>query len=122
MMKETVTDCPVRGWKRIVCQRKTGKTAGKFDVYFVNPDGKRFRSRREVPRYLKKNDSNLSPELFSFKACKKMDAGEFTEVKERTGVEQGPVQSIYFIDARGEEEAVPGTDTGKSSCCVNKVR
>ena len=125
MMKETVPDCPAPGWKRIKCQRKTGKTAGKLDVYFVNPDGKRLRSRPEVAKYLKKNGLNLSLELFCFKAGSVTDVRGFTKVKERTAVEQdceSPiVQSVYFIDAQLEDRDVPGTDIGKSTCCVKKV-
>ena len=121
MMKETVTDYPAPRWKRIICQRKTGKTAGKFDVYFVNPDGKRLRSRPEVAKYLKKNGLNLSLELFCFKVGSVTDVRGFTKEKERTGVEQGCessiVKSLYFIDAQAEDRDVPE----KSTCCVEKV-
>ena len=122
IMKETITDCPLLGWKRIICQRKTGKTAGKFDVYFVNPDGKRLRSRREVSKYLKESGLDISLELFCFKVAKNMDEGGFTQVKERTQVEEGlrsPTRSVYFVDAETEDRDV-SIDIGKSSSCVQE--
>lgn len=42
------------GWKRIVSQRTSGDSAGKWDVYITGL-GKRFRSRPELERFLEKN-------------------------------------------------------------------
>lgn len=64
------TDCqkPVPcGWERIVKQRLSGKTAGKFDVYFISPQGLKFRSKRSLANYLLKNgETFLKPEDFDF--------------------------------------------------------
>nr|XP_044990408.1 methyl-CpG-binding domain protein 4 isoform X2 [Jaculus jaculus] len=65
-----VTEChrPVPcGWKRVVKQRLSGKTAGRFDVYFISPQGLKFRSKRSLANYLHKNgDISLKPEDFDF--------------------------------------------------------
>ncbi|XP_048212263.1 methyl-CpG-binding domain protein 4 isoform X2 [Perognathus longimembris pacificus] len=55
------------GWERVVKQRLAGKTAGRFDVYFIGPQGQKFRSRRSLANYLHKNgDTSLKPEDFDF--------------------------------------------------------
>ncbi|XP_042306903.1 methyl-CpG-binding domain protein 4 [Sceloporus undulatus] len=43
------------GWERIIKQRRTGKTAGKYDIYFVSPQGKKLRSKHALLDYFKKN-------------------------------------------------------------------
>ena len=39
------------GWQKNMVMRKTGASAGKYDVYIITDDGKRFRSRNELMRY-----------------------------------------------------------------------
>ncbi|CAO2606242.1 Methyl-CpG-binding domain protein 4 [Lemmus lemmus] len=54
----SVTECHeplVCGWERIVKQRLSGKTAGRYDVYFISPQGLKFRSKRSLANYLLKN-------------------------------------------------------------------
>ena len=55
-MENNVQDCPVKDWRRIRVQRKSGKTAGKWDVYYVTPDGKRLRSLKDVSKHKKQRD------------------------------------------------------------------
>lgn len=63
----SVNDCPTKGWRRFIRQRKSGKTAGKFDIYYASPEGRILRSLRDVSRYLKNKEIELSLELFNFK-------------------------------------------------------
>ncbi|XP_029390932.1 methyl-CpG-binding domain protein 4 isoform X2 [Mus pahari] len=60
------------GWERVVKQRLSGKTAGKFDVYFISPQGLKFRSKRSLANYLLKiGETFLKPEDFDFTVLSK---------------------------------------------------
>jgi len=54
------------GWSRKVVQRQTGATAGQWDVYIYNPDGKKFRSRNELRSYFTQSGTQLNSEDFDF--------------------------------------------------------
>lgn len=57
----------VCGWERIVKQRLSGKTAGRYDIYFISPQGLKFRSKCSLANYLLKNgETFLKPEDFDF--------------------------------------------------------
>ncbi|GAB6025123.1 hypothetical protein CHUAL_010549 [Chamberlinius hualienensis] len=47
-------DCPAlpKGWKREEIMRRCGLSAGKVDVYYYSPSGKKFRSKPQLARYL----------------------------------------------------------------------
>nr|XP_055115129.1 methyl-CpG-binding domain protein 4 isoform X1 [Symphalangus syndactylus] len=60
------------GWERVVKQRSFGKTAGRFDVYFISPQGLKFRSKSSLANYLHKNgETSLKPEDFDFTVLSK---------------------------------------------------
>ncbi|XP_055269502.1 methyl-CpG-binding domain protein 4 isoform X3 [Moschus berezovskii] len=55
------------GWERVVKQRLSGKTAGKCNVYFISPQGQKFRSRVSLVNYLHQSgETSLKPEDFDF--------------------------------------------------------
>ncbi|XP_026222721.1 methyl-CpG-binding domain protein 4 [Anabas testudineus] len=59
------------GWVREVRQRKSGKTAGKLDVYITSPQGQKFRSRASLHAFLLKNAEGIVDiSVFDFTAPK----------------------------------------------------
>ena len=56
-----------QGWQRKVSQRKSGASAGRYEVFIIGPTGKRFRSRNELKSFFEKtNEFNLNPDDFDF--------------------------------------------------------
>ncbi|CAB3382786.1 Hypothetical predicted protein [Cloeon dipterum] len=61
------------GWSRDVIQRKSGKSAGKYDVYVFSPDGQKHRSRADILRYLTQSKGKypgIKPDDFDFSVAK----------------------------------------------------
>ncbi|XP_072276594.1 methyl-CpG-binding domain protein 4 [Pyxicephalus adspersus] len=54
------------GWKKIIKQRQTGKTAGKFDLIFISPLGTKLRSKTALIKYLNTNHVKIRLEDFNF--------------------------------------------------------
>ncbi|TKS77781.1 Methyl-CpG-binding domain protein 4 [Collichthys lucidus] len=72
------------GWIREVRVRKTGKTAGRLDVYIISPQGLKFRSRASLHTFLLRNgDGELDINLFDFTASKGDDVITPSQVKPR---------------------------------------
>ncbi|XP_039932491.1 methyl-CpG-binding domain protein 4 [Hirundo rustica] len=56
-----------RGWQRVSSRRRAGRTAGRIDVYFVSPEGKKLRSKRALVEYLQKTgETTLKAADFDF--------------------------------------------------------
>ncbi|XP_062979471.1 methyl-CpG-binding domain protein 4 isoform X2 [Elgaria multicarinata webbii] len=47
------------GWEKIIKQRQSGKTAGRYDIYFVSPQGTKIRSKRALLDFFKKNKETV---------------------------------------------------------------
>ncbi|MFT7804422.1 methyl-CpG-binding domain protein 4 [Arapaima gigas] len=70
------------GWTKVVKQRKTGKTAGKLDVYIKSPQGQTFRSRAALQAFLQSNkDLGVQLEDFDFTAVGSNPADSSTRRK-----------------------------------------
>uniref|UniRef100_A0A674HH70 Methyl-CpG-binding domain protein 4 n=1 Tax=Taeniopygia guttata TaxID=59729 RepID=A0A674HH70_TAEGU len=58
-----------RGWQRVSRRRRAGRTAGRTDVYFISPEGKKLRSKRALVEYLQKTgETTLKAADFDFAA------------------------------------------------------
>jgi hypothetical protein len=79
------------GWRKEVRQRKTGASAGKFDVYFYSPEGKKFRSSRELGSYLEEIGSALSIDEFDW-GKKKPRGGASRPTTEKKPLPKSPVE------------------------------
>ncbi|CAF91173.1 unnamed protein product, partial [Tetraodon nigroviridis] len=80
-MERKKTDCPALppGWKKEEVIRKSGLSAGKSDVYYYSPSGKKFRSKPQLSRYLG-NAVDLA--CFDFRTGKMMP-GKLQKSKQR---------------------------------------
>jgi len=55
------------GWRRKVCQRKSGNSAGRYEVFILGPTGKRFRSRNQLRIFFDESgEAGLNPDDFDF--------------------------------------------------------
>ncbi|XP_077132840.1 methyl-CpG-binding domain protein 4 isoform X1 [Ranitomeya variabilis] len=63
-----VQDTIPEGWRKVITQRKSGKTAGKYNVLFVSPQGTKLRSKCALVKYLHVNHIKMKIEDFDFSA------------------------------------------------------
>lgn len=70
-MERKRADCPALppGWKKEEVIRKSGLSAGKSDVYYYSPSGKKFRSKPQLSRYL---GNTVDLACFDFRTGKMM--------------------------------------------------
>ncbi|KAJ7316951.1 hypothetical protein JRQ81_003113 [Phrynocephalus forsythii] len=72
------------GWEKIMKKRQSGKTAGKYDIYFVSPQGTKLRCKRALLDYFRKNkETVLKLEDFDFSVSvrKRRQAAESCRIK-----------------------------------------
>ena len=56
---------PFVGWSKAASQRKSGKTAGRMDVYYISPEGKRLRSMPDLERFLQQKGISIKAQDFA---------------------------------------------------------
>ncbi|XP_028398921.1 methyl-CpG-binding domain protein 3-like [Dendronephthya gigantea] len=54
------------GWTRVVVMRKSGSSAGKSDVYYYSPTGKKVRSKPDMEKLLFQMDGGVEKDLSKF--------------------------------------------------------
>ncbi|KAG7221235.1 hypothetical protein INR49_017452 [Caranx melampygus] len=103
MMERKRTDCPALppGWKKEEVIRKSGLSAGKSDVYYYSPTGKKFRSKPQLSRYL---GNTVDLGCFDFRTGKMMP-GKMQKNKQRLRHDQLSLAKVTGRDhARSGEE------------------
>ena len=70
------------GWHRKVSQRKSGASAGRYEVFIIGPTHKRFRSRNELKSFFEKTgETTLNPDDFDFSTFGRNNTAGMNKVK-----------------------------------------
>ena len=97
------------GWHRKVSQRKSGASAGRFEVFIIGPTGKRFRSRNELKAFFEKTgETVLQPEHFDFSTFGTNAVNlpkEYSKNKTSNTVVTGPAAAVQ--DSSGMPKLTP---------------
>ncbi|CAB3386568.1 Hypothetical predicted protein [Cloeon dipterum] len=104
-------DCPAlpKGWQREEVIRKSGLSAGKVDVYYYSPSGKKFRSKPQLARYI---GDGLDLATFDFRTGKiNTMLSRKSSKKHKIG---GPYDfsAPYDASAGGRREALQSQNRG----------
>ncbi|KAM6975518.1 methyl-CpG-binding domain protein 2 isoform 2-T2 [Tautogolabrus adspersus] len=93
-MERKRTDCPALppGWKKEEVIRKSGLSAGKSDVYYYSPSGKKFRSKPQLSRYL---GNTVDLGCFDFRTGKIMP-GKMQKNKQRLRHDQLILAKLFW--------------------------
>ncbi|XP_060916799.1 methyl-CpG-binding domain protein 2 isoform X2 [Labrus mixtus] len=93
-MERKRTDCPAlpSGWKKEEVIRKSGLSAGKSDVYYYSPSGKKFRSKPQLSRYL---GNTVDLGCFDFRTGKMMP-GKMQKNKQRLRHDQLILAKLFW--------------------------
>ncbi|XP_013777611.1 methyl-CpG-binding domain protein 2-like [Limulus polyphemus] len=86
------------GWKREEVIRKTGISAGKIDVYYYSPTGKKFHSKPQLARYL---GDVVDLSTFDFRT------GKINSMLLRKSKRQRGMQFDYSRGIRNDASLVP---------------
>ena len=116
-----------QGWHRKVSQRKSGASAGRYEVFIIGPTGKRFRSRNEMRAFFDKtsNDSNIDPDDFDFSI---FGSNNITSGRPPPKTQNGPSQSLVpSVPSMSSPKKGPsnitkkGQSTGPTAPSLDKV-
>ncbi|XP_061555445.1 methyl-CpG-binding domain protein 2 isoform X4 [Phycodurus eques] len=93
-MEKRRSDCPALppGWKKEEVIRKSGLSAGKSDVYYYSPTGKKFRSKPQLSRYL---GNSVDLACFDFRTGKMMP-GKLQKNKQRLRHDQLILAKLFW--------------------------
>ncbi|XP_039627488.1 methyl-CpG-binding domain protein 4 [Polypterus senegalus] len=93
------------GWVKVIHQRLTGKTAGKYDVFMISPQGKKFRSKAALKEYLQSTDDcNLTIADFDFCVPK---SNALKPTRKWIKVSKNDTDTQISADATCKEEGLP---------------
>ncbi|XP_055954166.1 methyl-CpG-binding domain protein 4-like isoform X3 [Argiope bruennichi] len=105
------------GWKRVVKKRKSGKTKGKFDVYFYSPDGQMFRSKKSLQRHIETTGAEFNITSFDFSTHQDQELS--IEEDEPIEIPDKTINEISIdpekMDERNMEEII-SINTSESNC------
>ncbi|XDV48328.1 hypothetical protein PO909_017759 [Leuciscus waleckii] len=101
------------GWRREMRERQSGKTAGKVDVYIISPQGKIFRSKTQLHRFLlSQTNTELKISDFDFSVSE-------TRQTRRTLIEGSSAGVTADEDECRDEERESGEQIGLEDERVN---
>uniref|UniRef100_A0AAY4ABZ3 MBD domain-containing protein n=1 Tax=Denticeps clupeoides TaxID=299321 RepID=A0AAY4ABZ3_9TELE len=94
-MERKRMDCPALppGWKKEEVIRKSGLSAGKSDVYYYSPTGKKFRSKPQLARYL---GNTVDLACFDFRTGKMMPS-KLQKNKQRLRNDNFSLSKVWYI-------------------------
>ncbi|XP_058844833.1 methyl-CpG-binding domain protein 4-like isoform X1 [Acipenser ruthenus] len=109
------------GWVKVVRQRKSGKTAGKYDAYMISPQGKKFRSRAALQVYLQSiQEVKLTAADFDFTVPGRSNALPNPARKDsKSSNKDLKVQCDTAVET--EEVALCVTEGGSESCVFSEL-
>ncbi|BFZ08170.1 hypothetical protein BsWGS_11209 [Bradybaena similaris] len=93
------TDLP-DGWTMKAVQRKSGQSAGKYDIYYYSPDNKKLRSKTDVSYYMQEKNINLDLDLFEFSAAKLKESGRLNPQEVKVAKERGFPKSQVPVEKK----------------------
>ncbi|KAM4023608.1 methyl-CpG-binding domain protein 4 isoform 2-T2 [Anomaloglossus baeobatrachus] len=102
------------GWRKVITQRQSGKTAVKYDVLFVSPQGTKLRSKSALVKYLNSNQIKMRMEDFDFSASPR---------KQLTKLEKQRKAKVNGSAGKDKEEGSAVSDHGtEASCNTRKAK
>ncbi|XP_073501111.1 methyl-CpG-binding domain protein 4 isoform X2 [Phyllobates terribilis] len=104
------------GWRKVITQRQSGKTAGKYDVLFVSPQGTKLRSKCALVKYLHVNRIKMKIEDFDFSASqpKQFTKCEKQRAAKRDGAAGKDKEEGAAVSDHGTETS-PNTRTAQDT-------
>lgn len=120
-LNDGMTSTMPPGWSREVRQRKSGKTAGKIDVYIISPHGQRFCSKASLKAFLQKNvEETFDVSLIDFASTRKNVTNSKTVSTQTkpTDKKKGTVHIKKQIKDPPHESSITSKPTVFSSDCI----